>query len=267
MLSTLLFVAAIFLTTACSEDDKNYMSVLPKTFVLVHGSWQGAWAWKTVMEGLEKKGHRVVTIELPAHGDDTTPPAMVSMETYRDKVASVIEELGTKVILVGHSMGGAVITAVAEKIPDKIENLVYIAAFVPADGQNILELQGMDQKSELGPALLISEDQLTIGVKADKVVYLFCQDGSKQIQQLLVDKYRTEPTIPFTYKFIRTDANFGKVKKYYIHTAQDRVISLDFQKQMAGEANIRNSYTLNTGHSPFLSKPAQVTSTLLNIIK
>lgn len=189
------------------------------------------------------------------------------MEGYRDKVVAFILEQNKKVVLVGHSMGGAVITATAEKIPDRIEKLVFIGAFVPANGQYLLELQGMDQQSALGPALVLSEDQLTIGVKQDKLVYLFCQDGSEQIKKLLVDKYRTEPTIPFTYKFTRTEANFGKVNKYYIHTKQDRVISLDFQNQMAAAAKITQKYTLDTGHSPFLSKPDEVTSTLLNIIK
>lgn len=267
MNSLLLIVAALFLSTACTKDDDNHVPGSAKTFVLVHGSWQGAWIWQKVKEDLEKKGHRVVPVELPAHGDDPTSPANVSMEMYRDKVASFIGELGTKVILVGHSMGGAVITATAEKIPDKIEKLVYIGAFVPANGDDLLKLQGMDQGSELGPALVPSEDLLTIGVKADKLVYLFCQDGSKEIQELLVAKYRTEPTIPFTYTFALTSANFGKVNKYYIHTAQDRVISPDYQKKMADAANITKRYTLNTGHSPFLSKPSLVSSTLLDIIK
>ncbi len=263
----LLIVAAIFLSTACSEDDDYHTPGPAKTFVLVHGAWQGAWVWQNVKEDLERKGHRVVTVELPAHGDDLTPPANVSMEIYRDKVASYIEELGTKVILVGHSMGGAVVTATAEKIPDKIEKLVYIGAFVPANGQSLLSLHAMDQGSELGAALVPSEDQLTIGVKADKLVYAFCQDGSKEIQELLVAKYRTEPAIPFTNTLALTNANFGKVNKYYIHTAQDRVVSPGFQKEMADAANITKRYTLNTSHSPFLSKPAQVSRTLLDIIK
>lgn len=59
MISMLLLVAALFLTTACSKDDDIH-SPGSKTFVLVHGSWQGAWIWQNVKEGLEKKGTKLL---------------------------------------------------------------------------------------------------------------------------------------------------------------------------------------------------------------
>lgn len=78
----------------------------------------------TVKAQLEKGGQKVVVVELPAHGDDFTSPASVSIDVYRDKVISAILSTKEKVILVGHSLGGVVVSAVAEKIPNKIKKLV-----------------------------------------------------------------------------------------------------------------------------------------------
>ena len=84
------------------------------TYVLVHGAWHGAWCWNKVAPLLEAKGHTVVAPDLPGHGDDDTPRAGVTLESYAKKVADVVSAQDEKVILVGHSMGGIAITAGAE---------------------------------------------------------------------------------------------------------------------------------------------------------
>jgi hypothetical protein len=62
-----------------------------------------------------------------------------------------------------------------------------------------------------------------------------------------------------------TAANFGKLTKYYFYTAQDHAVGLNLQKRMVAAAGIKNTYTLNSSHCPFLSMPDQVTSYLLNL--
>jgi pimeloyl-ACP methyl ester carboxylesterase len=91
------------------------------TYVLVHGSWLGKFCWTEVVTLLEMKGHTALTIDLPAHGDDLTPPDNTSLDSYRDVVVGLIGDL-RDVILVGHSMAGVVISAVAEAIPDRIKS-------------------------------------------------------------------------------------------------------------------------------------------------
>ncbi|SFO83088.1 Pimeloyl-ACP methyl ester carboxylesterase [Chitinophaga sp. YR627] len=267
VIALMLACVTLFSFAACSDDDDNNQPAAPaKTFVLVHGSWQGAFVWQSVKTQLEQHGQKVVVVELPAHGDDTTAPQNVTIDAYRDKVLAAINATKQKVVLVGHSMGGAVITAIAEKIPAQIEKLVYIGAFVPANGQSILELSGMDKQSAL-PASLTFPTPATIGVKPEKLTDVFCQDGSAAVKEQLVAKYRDEPAIPFTNKAVVTAANFGSVDKYYIHTNQDHTIGIDLQNQMAAAAGIKKIYALNTGHSPFLSKPDSVSIVLLKIIE
>ena len=83
--------------------------------VLVHGAFSGAWAWEPVLPGLSAAGHQVQAIDLPGHGDDHTPTADVTLDAYADTVCSVLAE-GAAAVLVGHSMGGVVITQAAARI-------------------------------------------------------------------------------------------------------------------------------------------------------
>lgn len=258
----LLFIAII--TVSCS---KNNYTAKSKTFVLVHGAWQGAYVWQYVKAGLEKSGQKVIVVELPAHGNDTTSPLYVSMDSYRDKVIAAINAVNTKVILVGHSMGGMVVSATAESIPNKIEKLIYVAAFVPVNGQTLIELAGQDAQSKLGPSLIPAANHLTIDVVPENRIAIFCQDGSAAVKQLLTDKFRVEPAIPFGMPVTLSPKAFGIVDKYYIHTIADQAISINLQHKMALAAGITKTFSLNSGHSPFLSVPDSLTNILLTIIK
>lgn len=235
-----------------------------KTFVLVHGAWQGAFVWEAVKEALEKKKQKVIVVELPAHGEDFTAPAAVSMDVYRDKVMEAVKNIKGQIILVGHSMGGVVITAVAEKIPGKIEKLIYVGAFVPANGQSLADLAFSDKQSLLGPSLIPSKDQLTLDVVRENVTNIFCQDAPATVQAALLKKFRVEPAIPFGDK-ITLSSNFAGVDKYYIHTVMDHAIGMDLQNRMVEGAHITKMFSINTGHSPFLSKPGELTDMLLTI--
>lgn len=255
-------VAGMFLLISCSKNDEV---VKHSTYVLVHGAWQAPYVWDNVKAQLESKGQKVIVVELPAHGSDNTSPATVSIDAYRDKVIAAIESIKGNVILVGHSMGGMVVTAVAEKIPGRIEKLVFIGAYVPANGQSLMDLAYTDTQSLLGPALVPSADQLTLDIKPESIIPVFCQDADAATQQLLLSKFRVEPAIPFTNKASITAANFGSVKKYYIKTAQDHAVGPDLQNRMIAAANITNISSVNTGHSPFLTRPDEVTKLLLAI--
>jgi pimeloyl-ACP methyl ester carboxylesterase len=257
-----LFLAAVITFSAgCSKGHSPSIN----TFVLVHGAWQAPYVWNTVKAELEKAGQKVVVVELPAHGDDFTSPAEASIDVYRDKVISAINNTNSKVILVGHSLGGVVVSAIAEKIPSKIKKLIYIAGFVPVNGQSLIDLANQDAQSLLGPALIPSKDQLLLDVRRDAITSIFCQDGNDAVKKLVLDNYRAEPAIPFTNPVTLTDANFGSVDKYYIHTLQDHAIGIDLQNKMANSAHITKTFSVNTGHSPFLTQPDEVTKLLLQI--
>ncbi|MET0466291.1 MAG: alpha/beta fold hydrolase [Chitinophagaceae bacterium] len=261
-----LLAAATLSSTAGCNNEEDEPPTVPQTYVLVHGAWQAPYVWDSVKADLSAEGNKVIVVELPGHGADTTPPHLLSLDVYRDKVIEAVQVADSSVILVGHSMGGMVISGVAEKIPSKISKLVYIGAFIPASGEALTDLASADANSKLGPLLAPSEDRLTLDIKRDSLTYLFISDGNDQEKQRVIDHYRPEPAIPFTSKVTLTNENFGSVPKVYIKTLQDIVISPVLQDRMIAGAGIKAVENINTSHSPFLSKPHEV-STLLSKLK
>jgi pimeloyl-ACP methyl ester carboxylesterase len=112
------------------------------TFVLVHGAWHGGWCYKRVAQRLRQAGHEVYTPTLTGVGERVhLMNRAINLDTHVQDILGVIrcEEL-SDFVLCGHSYGGMVISGVAEKIPEKIRSLVYLDAFVPADGHSLLDM-------------------------------------------------------------------------------------------------------------------------------
>jgi len=108
------------------------------TFVIVHGAYGGAWSWnKFVVPMLREAGHTVFPVTLTGLGERTHLSSPdVTLDTHIQDVVNVLfyENL-TDVILAGHSYGGNVITGVADRVPERIRQLVYLDAATPSDGQ------------------------------------------------------------------------------------------------------------------------------------
>jgi pimeloyl-ACP methyl ester carboxylesterase len=269
MKNALLVLLALVVTTAfaCHKSADDVAPDKKKaTVVLVHGAWQGAFAWAPVMSKLQQQGYPVVSVELPAHGDDQTPAAGLTLLTYRDKVLAAIKaQPASQVILVGHSLGGAVISAVAEAAPTKIAKLVYVAGFLPVNQQSSLDLAQQDAQSLLGPALSFSPNGLLAIVKQSQVVNIFCQDGTAAVQQQVLAKYRDEPAAPIAEKVTLSAANYGRVSKYYVRTLQDHVISPALQDIMLRATPVQREYRLDSGHTPHLTHPDELSALLAEI--
>jgi pimeloyl-ACP methyl ester carboxylesterase len=112
------------------------------TFVLVHGVSAGGWVWGDVPWILRQLGHRVHVCTLTGLGERSHLLGPdIDLDTHILDVANSIEfELLEEVILVGHSYGGAVITGVAERIPERILRLVYVDAVALEDGEKVMDL-------------------------------------------------------------------------------------------------------------------------------
>jgi pimeloyl-ACP methyl ester carboxylesterase len=111
------------------------------TFLLVHGAWHGGWCWRDVVPRLRKAGHEVFAPSLTGLGERKhLASARVDLETHIQDIVALVEmEDLKKVVLVGHSYGGMVITGVADRIPTRLAALVYLDAFVPENGKCALD--------------------------------------------------------------------------------------------------------------------------------
>ena len=115
---------------------------MAKTYVLVHGAWHGGWCWRSVADLLERAGHKVYAPTLTGLADRShlATPA-VDLTTHITDVVNLIKwEQLSDVVLCGHSYGGMVITGVAEQMQPAIAAIVFLDAFVPQNGEAVVEL-------------------------------------------------------------------------------------------------------------------------------
>lgn len=114
------------------------------TYVIVHGAWGGAWQFKNTEAKLEEQGNKVYRVNLTGLGERYhLANADIDLDTHiQDVVNTILFERLDNVILMGHSYGGMVITGVADSLPDRMQKLVYLDAFVPEDGESVFSLIG-----------------------------------------------------------------------------------------------------------------------------
>ena len=263
-------VLSLVFTSAFARNNFNNDAPKHKTFVLVHGAWQAAFVWDEVKAQLEKQGHHVIAVELQGHGKDQSALADATLDNYVAKVTAAINSADGKVILVGHSLGGAIITQTATKVPGKIEKLVYIAGFVPPTGKSLNDLAKQDPNPGITPELLVlppDYSTVTFANPEVNIPELFLKDGSKQQKELLVKNLKPEPTAPMGTPLQYDPKVFAGLDKYYVYTTQDRAISYVAQQQMVKAAGITKTFSIEASHSPFVSKPAEVVTILLNLTK
>jgi pimeloyl-ACP methyl ester carboxylesterase len=105
--------------------------------VLIPGAWHSSACWQRVIPLLEAQGHRVIAPELLGMGSDHTPLSQIKLISWVDQVVGIIQQQQETVILVGHSRGGIIISAVAQRVPEKIKLLVYLTAFLVPSGDAV----------------------------------------------------------------------------------------------------------------------------------
>ena len=123
------------------------------TFVLVHGWWRGGWTFQGVRRDLQSRGHEVFAPSLTGTGERAhLVGAVTGLDTWADDVALLLEaEDLTDVILVGHSFGGVIITAAAERVATRIKRLVFLDAAEPRDGERPLDLVPQEIQARFPP--------------------------------------------------------------------------------------------------------------------
>ena len=234
------------------------------TFLLVHGAWHGAWCWDKVVPLIEERGHKVHAIDLPGHGNDKTPTASVSLDSYVERVRQVLDEEAEPMIVVGHSMGGIVITQAAEERPDRIRKLVYLCAFLPTNGQSLMNLGGAESMARIPDTVVPSADR-SLTVKTESLKEVFYHDCTDEDVTFARERLVPQAGAPFAAAVSTTEANFGRVPRLYIECLQDRVIPPPSQEQMYTALPCERVITMDTSHSPFFSAPNELAQHLLSL--
>lgn len=238
-----------------------------KTYILIHGAWGAAWVFDEVNKLLSKDGSNVYVFDLPGHGENQKEISDVTMDAYVNHIDNFISKIDGKVILVGHSLGGAIMSQVAERISNKIEKLIYVAAMLPQNGDSPLSLIQSDKYGQLLPRIIFSEDQSYATLDDGMVRELFLHDvTNKERLDKIVPGFLVKQAVqPFTAEIEITDRNFGSVSKYYIRTSLDKVLTPELQDRMISNWDVEKVFTLNSGHFPITSIADKLTEVIREI--
>lgn len=232
------------------------------TFVLVHGAWGGAWSWnKFVAPMLRAAGQDVYTVTLTGLGDRTHLSSPdVDVNTHIQDVVNVLfyEDL-TDVILVGHSYGGNVITGVADRVPERLQQLVYLDAATPSDGDSSASrwpgrLEQLEEQARReGDGWKIAPGTPPPDQPAEITEWARPRRSPMPIKTMTtpIELARGETTLPRTYVYCTLDKQPGS------HQAQRA-------------ERVRNDprwqyFELNTGHNLHYTAPKETVAILLQL--
>ncbi|MFI6588208.1 alpha/beta fold hydrolase [Embleya sp. NPDC050493] len=226
------------------------------TVVLIHGAFADASSWSTVIERLQRHGHRVLAPALPLRG-------LASDAAY---IRSVLDSVTGPIVLVGHSYGGAVISQAAADAP-QVEALVYIAAFVPEVGESALHLSDKFPGGTLGQATVTRQYPLPGGGQGEELVIrqeLFHEQFAAGVP-LRTARVMAAGQRPITLAALQepaTAAAWKKIPSWYLVATEDRNIPPAAERWMAERANA-HTVTVRAPHAVSVSDPEPVTDLIL----
>ena len=180
-------------------------------------------------------------------------------------MVAAIDASREPVTLVGHSLGGLVISQTAERVPDKISSLVYLCAMLLQDGQSTIDAAVNDPTSQLMASISLDESGATSSVAEAAVRDLFYGDctvaAGDKATRLLVP----EPVGPATTPVHLTTDRWGSVPRSYILCSQDRAISPAAQRAMIASVGVDRVIEMDSSHSPFISQPERLAAVLVDL--
>jgi pimeloyl-ACP methyl ester carboxylesterase len=232
----------------------------PRTFVLVHGAWHGGWCWRRVSDRLQQQGHAVFTPTLTGLGERShLLDRSVVLETHvRDVVNVLAWENLSDVVLVGHSYAGCVISSVAERSASALGAIVFLDAFMPENGQALLDLASQYVLEAVELARRNGETTLAPLTAAHFRV--------NEADRAWVDsKCTPHPIGTLTEKLVLRGARDRIARKAYIRATGYENAAFD-----AAYARVRaepswSTYEIPCGHDVMVDMPDRLVETLLAI--
>jgi pimeloyl-ACP methyl ester carboxylesterase len=222
---------------------------MPATFVLVHGAWHGGWCYARVAERLRARGHRVVT-----------PTMTMSGATLSSHVGEIVDVMRNDdvqhAVLCGHSYGGLVISGVVEAVPERIDALVFLDAFVPGDGQSLHDLVAEAQRERQ-----IAAAAANGGLVPPNSAELF---GVNEADRAYVDSMCVpQPLVTFREGLRLTGARERVAHKTYLRAGNYRSIPFDAARDAVTGASGWVVESIPSGHDVMIDAPEELAAALV----
>jgi pimeloyl-ACP methyl ester carboxylesterase len=242
--------------------------------VLIHGAWQGAWAFDAWAPLLHERGFVVHAVDLPGNGWGPQADAPASLAAYTEHVLALLATLPGPAVLVGHSGGGLTASQVAQAAPERVAGLVYLAGMMLPSGLAFAELLRRCEAEApaadlagIGPHLQWSADGCTSQVPEAAALEVFLHDCEPAAARRAASLLRPQPETGRATVNRLDPAHFGRVPRIYVECRQDRSLRLPVQRAMQALSPGATRLSLDTGHVPQLAQPMQLSELLCPLIE
>jgi pimeloyl-ACP methyl ester carboxylesterase len=226
-------------------------------FVLVQGAWLGAWCWQRVLPGLWRAGHRAFPVTLSGVGERAAQFGPdIRLATHVQDVCAVIEaEELQRVVLLGHSYAGVVVTGVADRLHDRIARLVYLDAVVPRSGESWSSGHAPDTQAQRRKAIADSGGL----PPADPALFGLQGDDAAWLQR----RQTPQPGGVYDDPLHFDEARWAALPRTFIDCTQPALKTIDAARRRVGEQPGWQRLDIPTGHVPMVSAPEALLRHLL----
>ena len=226
------------------------------TFGLVHGAWHGAWCWERLVPELETRGHRTVLVDLPCEDQDA------GLTRYAELTADALGS-ADDVILVGHSLCGSAIPLVARLRP--VEHLVFLCALLPERGKSATDRYASEDAFVDGfrGRTATREDGASYRPDPDAAIRCFFHDCAPEDAAWAAAMLRPQSAAPRREPW--PDDPLPDVERTSILCRDEQCIRPEWSRTVSRELLGVEPIELEGGHSPFLSRPAELADVLARL--
>lgn len=242
-----------------------------RDIVLIHGAWQGSWAFDAWRPLLETAGWRVHCVDLPGNGH--TPASAqrpATLAGYTDHVCDILAALHRPAVVLGHSGGGIVASQVAEAQPDRVAALVYLAGMMLPSGLSYADLIVQARADDpdwiyagINPHLRWSADRSSSQVSLRGALETFLHDCPAGAARAAAARLMPQPESGRAIANHLSAPRFGRVPRLYIGCRHDRSVPWVLQQRMQSLQPPQASVALDCGHVPQLACPGALTQAML----
>jgi pimeloyl-ACP methyl ester carboxylesterase len=228
-------------------------------FLFVPGAWLGGWCWRDIAVPLRRDGHTVICPTLTGLGERAhLSNPEIGLATHVADIVGVLRYRDLRdVILVGHSYGGTVITAVAEAAPDRLRRLIYLDASVPRDGESNNDVVGPATAAQLRSSAATGGDGWRVP-PADHVVTRL----SARLRPWVAERLTPHPLRSFEDAVQLRSRQAAALPKAFIRTTQSDLYDRLIRQAREVGWHCRE---ISGGHYAMFTEPAAVVAALTEL--